>query len=181
MAVVSFTAMADGTREDYALLEAAEKEYAAGTADRILAALRDLENSMSGYRVSRLEHSLQCATRAERDGADEEMIVAALLHDIGDGLAPENHSELAAAVLKPYVSERTHWIIAHHGLFQGYYYFHHLGADRNARERYAEHPYFQDCIDFCERYNQCAFDPSYESLPLEHFAPMVRRLFARKS
>ena len=132
---------------------------------------------MSGYRISRLEHSLQSATRAERDGADEEMIMAALLHDIGDGIAPHNHAEFAAAVVKPYVSEKTHWIIRHHGVFQGYYYFHHIGADRNARDRYRDHPWYQDCVDFCERYDQCAFDPDYDTRSLEYFEPRLRAFF----
>ena len=125
---VEFIQMKDGTYEDYQLLQQYEDEFIAGTADRVLSHLLTLENSMGGYKVSRLEHALQCATRAWRDGAGEEMTVAALLHDIGDHLAPENHGELAAAVLRPYVSERTYWILKHHGVFQGYYFFHHLGG-----------------------------------------------------
>ena len=126
------------------------------------------------------EHSLQSATRAHRDGADEETVVAALLHDIGDLLAPHNHSELAAAVLRPYVSERTYWVVRQHGLFQSYYYAHHMGGDRNARDRYIDHPWYQDAVDFCHRWDQSSFDPEYESLPLEFFEPMVRRIFARE-
>ena len=177
--VVTFTSMAEGTREDYEMLERLEAGFAAGTADRVLAMLRDLSGSLSGYQVDRLEHSLQSATRAHCDGADEEMVVAALLHDIGDMLSPYNHSELAAAVLRPYVSERTYWIILHHGLFQGYYYAHHSGGDRNARDAYRDHPWYQDTVDFCHRWDQSSFDPGYESLPLEFFEPMVRRIFSR--
>jgi len=177
--VVAFTSMAQGTKEDYELLERLEADFARGTADRVLAMLRDLSGSLSGYRVDRLEHSLQCATRACRDGADEEMVVAALLHDIGDMIAPHNHSELAAAVLRPYVSERTWWIVLHHGLFQGYYYAHHTGGDRNARDAYRDHPWYQDTVDFCHRWDQSSFDPGYDSLPLEFFEPMVRRIFDR--
>ncbi len=178
-AKVAFTSMAEGTREDYELLERLEAKFAAGAADRVLTQLRGLADSLSGYRVDRLEHSLQCATRAYRDGADEEMVVAALLHDVGDLLSPHNHSELAAAVLRPYVSERAYWIVRHHGLFQSYYYAHHTGGDRHARDAYREHPWYQDAVDFCHRWDQPSFDPDYPSLPLDFFAPMVRRIFAR--
>ena len=177
---VSFTAMADGTREDYELLDRFEDEFVAGTADRVLAHLRELADSVAGYQVDRLEHSLQSATRAYRDGADEELVVAALLHDIDDLLAPHSHGELAALLLRPYVTERTHWIVKHHGLFQFFYYAHHLGGDRHARDRFRDHPWYQDAVDFCHRWDQCAFDPGYDSLPLEFFEPMVRRVFARE-
>ena len=177
---VAFTSMAEGTREDYELLEQLEVKFAEGATDRVLAQLRGLEGSLSGYQIDRLEHSLQSATRAHRDGAEEEMVVAALLHDIGDLLSPNNHSELAAAVLRPYVSERTYWIVRHHGLFQSYYYAHHTGGDRNARDAYRDHPWYQDTVDFCHRWDQSSFDPDYESLPLEFFEPMVRRVFARE-
>ena len=176
---VSFTSMAEGTREDYELLEQLEAEFANGTANRVLATLRDLAGSFTGYRVDRLEHSLQCASRAYRDGADEELVVAALLHDIGDLLSPFNHSELAAAVLRPYVSERTYWIVLHHGLFQSYYYAHHTGGDRQARDAYRDHPWYQDTVEFCHRWDQPSFDPDYQSLPLEFFEPMVQRIFGR--
>ena len=177
---VSFTSMAAGTREDYELLETLEAQFASTTADRVLEQLRGLAGSLAGYKVDRLEHSLQSATRAHRDGADEEMVVAALLHDIGDLLAPHNHSEMAAAVLRPYVTERTYWVVRQHGLFQSYYYAHHMGGDRNARDRYIDHEWYQDAVDFCHRWDQSSFDPEYESLPLEFFEPMVRRIFARE-
>ena len=177
---VSFTSMADGTREDYELLGRHEKQFAAGTADRVLAYLRELSGSLAGYQVDRLEHSLQTATRAYRDGAEEELVVAALLHDIDDMLAPHSHGELSALLLRPYVTERTYWIVRHHGLFQLYYYAHHVGGDRNARDKYREHPWYRDAVDFCHRWDQCAFDPGYDSLPLEFFEPMVRRVFARE-
>lgn len=177
---VSFTSMASGTREDYELLESLEAQFASSTANRVLEQLRGLAGSLAGYKVDRLEHSLQSATRAYRDGADEEMVVAALLHDIGDLLAPHNHSELAAAVLRPYVTERTYWVVRQHGLFQSYYYAHHMGGDRNARDRYIDHPWYQDAVDFCHRWDQSSFDPEYDSIPLEFFEPMVRRVFARE-
>ena len=172
--------MKHGSKEDYELLSKFEKEFAEKLPDRILEALRNLGDSMDGYQVSRLEHSLQSATRAERDGADEEMIVATLLHDIGDSLAPFNHSQLVASVLRPYVSEKVYWIMLHHGLFQEYYYAHHVGRDRNARDQFKDHQYYQDAIDFCENWDQKSFDPEYDSFPLEHFEPMVRNIFSRE-
>jgi len=179
MGKVSFTQMKDGSKEDYELLSKFEKEFAEKLPDRILETLINLGKSMDGYQVSRLEHSLQSATRAERDGADEEMIVATLLHDIGDSLAPFNHSQLAASVLRPYVSEKVYWIMLHHGMFQEYYYAHHVGRDRNARDQFRDHQYYQDAVDFCEKWDQKSFDPEYDSYPLEHFEPMVRKLFSK--
>ena len=157
-----------------------EKDYADKLPDRILEALLNLGDSMEGYQVSRLEHSLQSATRAERDGANEEMIVATLLHDIGDSLAPFNHSQLVASVLRPYVSEKVYWIMLHHGLFQEYYYAHHMGRDRNARDKFKDHQYYQDAVDFCENWDQKSFDPDYDSLPFEHFEPMGRNVFSKE-
>ena len=180
MKKVSFTEMKNGTKEDYLFLEKHEKNYINKTADRVLKYISGLTKTLEGYPISRLEHSLQSATKALKAGEDEEMIVAALLHDIGDELAPLNHSEYAAAILKPYVSEKTHWIVERHGEFQTYYYAHHLGGDRNKREKYKDHKYYQATIDFCEKYDQGCFDPNYKSLPLEHFEPMVRRIFSRK-
>jgi len=177
---VQFTEMKHGSKEDYELLSKFEKEYAEKLPDRILEALLNLGDSMDGYQVSRLEHSLQSATRAERDGADEEMIVATLLHDIGDSLAPFNHSQLVASVLRPYVSEKVYWIMLHHGLFQEYYYAHHIGRDRNVRDQFKDHQYYQEAVDFCERWDQKSFDPEYESFPLEHFEPMVRNVFSKE-
>ena len=177
---VKFTEMKHGTKEDYLLLDKHEKKYVEETADRILKFMSGLTETLEGYQVSRLEHSLQSATKALRAGEDEEIIVAALLHDIGDELAPMNHSEYAAAILKPYVSEKTHWIVEKHGEFQAFYYAHHLGGDRNKREKYKNHKYYQATIYFCEKYDQGCFDPNYKSLPLEHFEPMVKKIFSRK-
>ncbi len=174
---VTFTRMDEGTREEYDLLARLEADELAGFPDRVLGWLAAMDEP-SGYRVTRLEHSLQSATRAHRAGEPEEYVVAALLHDIGDVLAPANHSAVAAELLKPYVSERTYWIIRHHGLFQGYYYFHHYGQDRNARDRYRDHPHYDATVEFCERYDQVSFDPGYDWEPLEFFGPMVRRVLA---
>jgi predicted HD phosphohydrolase len=176
---VSFLQMKDGTQADYLLLDRSERDFARGLPDRILEALRGLDHSLEGYRVSRLEHSLQTATRAEADGADEEMIVAALIHDIGDELAPYNHAEIAAGILRPYVRPEVTWIVAQHSLFQSYYYVHHLGGDRNVRDRFKDHRWFAVCADFCERWDQASFDPGYPTKPLGHFEPLVRRIFGR--
>ena len=172
--------MKDGTKEDYLFLDKHEKDFADKTADRIIKFMSNLTETLEGYKISRLEHSLQSATRAYRNNESEEMIVAALLHDIGDELAPLNHSEYAAAILKPYVSEKTHWIIEKHGEFQAYYYAHHLGGNRNKRDKYKDHKYYQATVDFCEKYDQGSFDPKYKSLSLEYFEPMVKRIFSRK-
>ena len=175
---VGFTAMDAGTREDYELLTAYDEENEAQLPDRVLGWLRSMDGD-SPYRISRLEHCLQTATRAERDGADDETIACALLHDIGDVLCPANHSQVAAALLAPYVGERNHWIVRHHGLFQGYYWMHHFGRDRNERDRYRDHEHYAACVEFCARWDQVSFDPGYDTLPLEHFEPLVRELFAR--
>jgi|TARA_B110001454_G_scaffold183859_1_gene179242 predicted HD phosphohydrolase len=176
---VQFTQMKDGSKEDYELLHGFEEEFAKGLPDRILSFLKNLDGSLDGYQITRLEHSLQTATRAAKDGADEQMIVAALIHDIGDGLATYNHSQFAASVLRPYVSEKVYWIIKHHGLFQTYYYAHHMGQDRNMRDQYKDFQYYQDTIDFCEKWDQTSFDPNYESYSLNYFEPMVRRVFTK--
>ena len=180
MKKVKFTQMKDGTKEDYDLLSKYEEKFSKDLPDRVLEALKNLDSSVDGYQVTRLEHSLQSATRAEKDGADEEMVVATLIHDIGDNLAPHNHSQLVASVLRPYVSEKIYWIILHHGIFQEYYYAHHIGGDRNARDKFKDHPYYQDAVDFCEKWDQKSFDPNYESYSLEYFEPKVRNLFSKE-
>jgi predicted HD phosphohydrolase len=177
--LVSFRRMEDGTREDYLLLDESERRYAEGLADRVLESMRKLDHSLFGYRVTRLQHSLQTATRALRDGADDEMVFAALLHDIGDEIAPYNHSEMAAAIVRPYVRPEVAWIVEHHGLFQNYYYVHHLGGDRNARDRLRDHPWYAACVHFCAAWDQCSFDPDYGNESLEFFTPLVRRMLAR--
>ncbi len=176
---VAFIAMEDGTKADYELVSRHDAQVVAATAGNVIGWLQQMDGD-SPYQVTRLGHSLQTATRAERDGADDEMIVCALLHDIGDLLAPANHSQVAAALLKPYVSDENHWIVEHHGVFQGYYYFHHFGKDRNARDRYRDHPYYEACLEFCAHWDQPSFDPGYDTLPLEHFVPRVEALFAKK-
>ena len=179
MKKVSFKQMKDGTKEDYLLLDKHEKIFIKDTPNRILKYMSTLNTTLEGYQISRLEHSLQSATRALQDEAGEEMIVAALLHDIGDELAFHNHSEFAATILKPYVSEKTHWIVEKHGLFQLYYYAHHLGYDKNERDKYKGHKYYKDTIDFCENWDQKSFDPNFKSLTLKDFEPYVKKIFSR--
>ena len=179
MPEVSFSQMIDGTPADYEMLAELEQDHVSTLPDRILKSLEGLADGLVGYKIDRLQHSLQSATRAEADGASLDWIVAALVHDIGDELAPMNHSEFAASLLRPYVSEEITWVIEKHGLFQSYYYAHHLGMDRNGRDRYRNHPYYDACVRFCERWDQSSFDPDYPTKPLDYFAPMVQEVFSR--
>ena len=179
MARANWTSLGGASREEILALEEADRAFVARNADRVIGHFRQLETADLGGEaipVTRWEHSLQCATRALRDGRDEEYVVCALLHDIGDMLAVHNHQDIAAAILKPYVSDQNHWMIQHHALFQGYYFFHHLGADRHARDRFRDHPWYEYTAEFCELYDQSAFDASYDSLPFEEFEPMMRRV-----
>jgi predicted HD phosphohydrolase len=179
--IVEFTAMKDGTYEDYQLIERLAEPVQAHVGEHLLQLLKmlDAPDEHIGHPISRYQHSLQSATRALRAGEDDEMVVAALLHDVGDVVAPHNHPEAAAAILRPFVSERVAWIVEKHGVFQGLYYYEHIGLDKNAREKYRGHPWFDDCAKFCEDYDQCSFDPHYDTLPLETFEPIVRRVFAQ--
>ena len=174
-----FHSMEEGTQEDWAIIARDYVGFAAGLPDRVLAHLRLLDGDFGGFPIDRLTHSLQTATRAYRDGRPESYVVMALLHDIGDTLGSYNHPEIAAAILQPFVSEEEHWICRNHGAFQGYYYFHYLGIDRNVREKHRDNPHFDACAEFCAKYDQSAFDPDYDTLPLDFFEPMVRRVMAR--
>ena len=176
---VNFKSMENGTAEEYAFLNGLEDQFNVDLPKRLIAALRSLNSSLSGYQISRLEHCLQGATRAHLAGEDMEMVIAILFHDIGDELAPYSHSEMAAAILRPFISEKIYWIIKHHGVFQMYYYAHHSGGDRNARELFIDSPWYQDAIKFCHEYDQNCFDPDYESKPLEFFVPMINEFFSR--
>ncbi|MEX0808623.1 MAG: HD domain-containing protein [Dongiaceae bacterium] len=176
---VSFIRMDEGTYDDYQLLNEQWKKHEGGVADEALGLLHRLAGDPMGYRIDRFQHSLQTATRAKRDGADDELVCCALLHDIGDTLAPNNHAQLAAAILRPYISEDNFWLVKHHGIFQGYFFWHHYGRDRNARDQYRGHPMFERTANFCEKWDQTAFDPTYDTIPLEAFEPMVRLLFSR--
>jgi predicted HD phosphohydrolase len=173
-----FTAMRDATREDYQAIGRHSAEFFQGLPGRVLTHLQLLAGDTGGYAVDRLTHSLQSATRAQRDGRDDEYVVCALLHDIGDTLAFSNHSDLAATILEPFVSEKNHWIVKQHGIFQGYYFFHHLGLDRDMRDRFRDHDWWRDCAEFCEKYDQNSFDRDYDTLPVEAFEDAVRKVFA---
>lgn len=174
-----FTRMVDARPEEWMIIGRSMLPYQQQLADRVIAHLQLLGGDYGGYAVDRLEHSLQTATRAHRAGRDEEYVVCALLHDVGDTLGSFNHSDVAAAILKPFVSEQNHWIVDKHAIFQGYYFFHYLGLDRDARDRFRDHAWFDATAEFCEAYDQCSFDPAYESMPLTDFVPMVRRVFAQ--
>ncbi len=177
-AQAKFTAMVDGTQEDWMAIARAAGPFSRELPDRLLGHLKMLQGDFGGYPVDRFEHSLQTATRAFKDGKDEEYVVCALLHDIGDLLGPSNHAEIGAVILKPFVSERNHWMLDKHGIFQGYYFFHYLGLDRDMREQYRGHPDFEYTAQFCHLYDQNSFDPDYVSMPLSAFEPMLRRVLA---
>ena len=173
-----FHAMTEGTQEDWATIAMASIPFSKALPDRLIANLKELGADTGGFAVNRLEHSLQTATRAHRDGRDEEYVVCALMHDIGDLMGPANHAEIGAVVMKPYVTEANHWMMDKHGIFQGYYFFHYLGLDREMREQFRGHPHFEHCAQFCHLYDQNSFDPDYDSMPLEAFEPMLRRILA---
>jgi predicted HD phosphohydrolase len=173
-----FNAMTEGTKEDWDRIAAAALEFYPGLTDRVLDHLRLLGGDFGGFKVDRLTHSLQTATRAARAGRDDDYVACALLHDIGDTLATFNHPDVAAAIVKPFVSDGYHWMVEKHGIFQGYYFFHHLGLDRNLRDQFAGNEYYDLCAEFCEEYDQPAFDPSYPTMPLEEFEPLLRTFFA---
>jgi predicted HD phosphohydrolase len=172
----AFHAMTEGTKEDWDKIAIGAIELAAGLPDRVLAQLRQLGGDYGGFAVDRLQHSLQTATRAYRADRDDEYVFCALIHDIGDLLGPLNHADVAAAVVKPFVSEQNHWMVEKHAIFQGYYFFHLLGLDRDLREQFRGHEWFDYTAEFCQEYDQAAFDPGYDTLPLEHFEPLVRQV-----
>jgi len=174
----TFHQMKDGTRGDWQRIAAWQVPFRRTLPERILSHLRLLGGDFGGFAVDRLTHSLQTAALAQRDGRDEEYVVCALLHDIGDSLSPWNHGDLAAAILRPFVSEQNHWMVQKHPIFQGVYYFHHVGADPELRERFRGHPAYEATAEFCELYDQAAFDPGRDTPPLEHFEPLLRRVLS---
>lgn len=181
MDAVSFSRLQDGTKEDFTLMANEYKILCSPEelTTRVLQMLLSQKGVFGGAKIDLYEHGLQTATRACKNGEDEDMIVCCLLHDIGETFSPSNHGEIPAAILKPYISEKHHWILANHEVFQGYYYYHHVGGDRNKRNIYKESPYYQDMIDFCEKYDAPSFDPIFSSYELEFFRPMVQRVFSR--
>jgi len=176
---IRFTRLADGTAEEYRYLETLDHDLNRSSADDLVALFRGTDRE-TGYPVSPMRHALQTATRALRDGADDETVFAALFHDIADRISPTNHAAVGAEILRPYIGPRTHWILAHHAIFQGYYYWHHIGRDRNAREQFRGHPHFDACEEFCARWDSISFDPNYDTMPLEEFMPIVERVLGRE-
>ncbi len=171
--------MDKGTKEDYDLIAIHDSENERSLLKRVIQWLQMMDGE-SPYQISRLQHSLQTATRAEKDGADVETIVCALLHDIGDVISPSNHSQVSAALLRPYISEKNYWIVLNHGLFQGYYWMHYYDEDRNLRDKYKDHKYYNNTLEFCEKWDQTSFDPNFKSLKLKDFEPLIRKIFSRK-
>jgi predicted HD phosphohydrolase len=178
-AQAQFHDMSESTQEDWMAIMSHAIPFAQKGGARILDHLKLLDGDFGGFAVDRLTHCLQTATRAHRDGRDEPYVVMALLHDIGDTLGASNHPDIAAAIVKPFVSEELHWITEHHGIFQGYNFFHYLGLDRNMRDRFAGHPHAAATQDFIDKYDCPAFDPNYDNAPIEFFEPMVMKLFER--
>ena len=179
MEKVNFTRMDEGTAEEYEFLHKGEVEFTKSLPERIVGALKNLDNTLSGYRITRLEHSLQSATRAENDGADKELIIGALIHDLGDDLAPANHSQLASTIIRPYVREEVTWIIAMHGLFQMFYFGpedyqgEDIGINKSLREKYRDHKWFSSCDRFCRDWDQMSFDPDYPTKTIDYFRPLI--------
>jgi predicted HD phosphohydrolase len=170
----SFKSFQESTADDWAIITPQLDITQGLVADRVIGLMRDLSFDHGGFPVDRLEHSLQTATRAERDGRDDEYVLCALLHDIGDTLSPYSHPDIAAGILKPFVSEANHFMVQHHGAFQGYYFWHLIGLDKDAREQWRDSPYFEYTEEFCAKYDQTAFDADYVSNPLEHYEPLIR-------
>jgi predicted HD phosphohydrolase len=175
----SFKSMQESTREDWQLIGGEFMQFTTGLPARVIKHLQILEGDYGGFPVDRYTHSLQTATRALRDGRDEEYVVCALLHDIGDTLGSFNHPDIAAAILKPFVSEANHWMVQNHGIFQGHYFFHHIGLDRDMRDNFKSHPHYERTAEFCALYDNPAFDPKAETLPISEFEPMLRRVMAQ--
>lgn len=175
----TFKNMSDGTAEDWQAVGEGMRQHMQALPKRIVAHMELLRGDYGGFPIDRLEHCLQSATRAYRDGKDEEYVVCALLHDIGDTLGAYNHADLAATILEPFVSEQNYWMVKHHGIFQGYYFFHYFNLDRHGRDKFKDHPYYQVTADFCENYDQNCFDADYDNESLAFFVPMVERVFAQ--
>jgi predicted HD phosphohydrolase len=174
----TFTSFDTSTEADWAIIRRQMVRTQATVADHVLTLLRALDDDHGGYPVTRLEHSLQTATRAARAGRDDEYVLCALVHDVGDALAPYDHPAIAATMLRGRVSEANLFMVEQHGVFQGWYFWHHIGQDRDAREAFRDSPWFDRTAEFCAEYDQVSFDPTYRSEPLEHFEPLLRSFFA---
>jgi predicted HD phosphohydrolase len=176
----TFKSIEESTKEEWANIMVCLQDTQAMVSTRVIEQMKLLEHDHGGFPVSRLEHCLQTATRAEKDGRDAEYIVCALIHDIGDNLAPFNHPEIAAGIVKPVVSEANWWMVKHHGIFQGYYFWDHIGLDKNAREEFRGNQYFEYTEEFCAKYDGPGFDSDYVSAPLSYFEPLIHDLFKPK-
>jgi predicted HD phosphohydrolase len=174
----TFARMEASTPEDWKKIGSEFMGFAQRLPDRLIVHLKLLDGDYGGFPVDRYTHSLQTATRALKDGRDDEYVACALFHDIGDTLGSFNHFDIAAAILKPFVGDDNLWMVQHHGIFQGYYFFHHIGLDRNLRDQFTGHPHYQRTAEFCELYDNPSFDPKAETLPMSEFEPIVRRVFA---
>ena len=175
----SFKSFTESTKEDWAIIIGEQRTFVSGLPDRILNHLRLLEGDYGGFPIDRFQHCLQTAERAADAGESDEYVVCALLHDIGDTLGSYNHADVAAAMLQPFISEANHWMIKHHAIFQGYNFFHHLGMDRNMRDKFKNSEHYEHTERFVAKYDNLAFDPSHPELSLKLFAPMVRQLMAQ--
>lgn len=181
MKKAKFTSIDQMTTDEWQIIETFEMQEIKKLPAMIIEQLKLLGKGYhQPYLIDRLQHSLQTATRAYKNNASEEMVIAALIHDIGDNLAAYNHASFAAALIQPYVTEKTYWIVKHHDIFQGYYYWDVLGLDKNSRDKFKGHPYFDECDYFCREWDRPSFDPDYETMPLEDFIPMIEKVFTRK-
>lgn len=174
-----FNHMKDGTAEDWAIIGKEAVEFSRSLNQRIIDHLMLLEGDCGGFPIDRLTHCLQTATLAHKDGKDEEYVICALLHDIGDTLGPANHADIAATILEPYISEANHWMVKHHAIFQGYYFFEYLGLEKNLRDQYKDHPHYDQTLEFIEKYDAPAFDPETETYPLSFFEPMLKSVLSK--
>jgi predicted HD phosphohydrolase len=175
----TFKIMSESTQQDWNAIMGEQLKFMGGLSGRILAHMKLLDGDYGGFAIDRLQHCLQTAELAGEDGRDEEYVVCALLHDIGDTLGSTNHADVGAEILKPFVSEENYWMVKHHGIFQGYNFFHFIGMDRNMRDQFKSSPHYERTAEFIKKYDDRAFDCDKPRLILDVFEPMVRRVFAR--
>lgn len=173
-----FKSMSESTGDDWQIIIGEQKKFMSGLPDRILAHMELLEDDYGGFPVDRLQHCLQTAELAAEAGEDDEYVVCSLLHDIGDTLGSYNHADVAAAILQPFVSEANYWMVKHHAIFQGYNFFHHLGMERNMRDRFRDSEHYEYTARFIAKYDNLAFDESKPALSLDLFAPSVHKVMA---
>jgi predicted HD phosphohydrolase len=173
----SFTSMDVSTLEDWTVIGTETVKNQSRVADRVLAMLESLREVVDGFGVDQLTHCLQTATRAERAGADDELVVASLCHDIGKAVMVPNHPRIAAEILRPYVRPEVTAAIAAHQDFQGRHYYHHFGMDPDMRDRYRHEPWYDLAEKFADEWDQNSFDPDYPTESLAHFEPKVRAIF----